>query len=87
MAKQIWICGYDILRSTIPNFWKGRCARVQAVMEIVLLPSLKNIDTSLGDNDISRQKRAYTPDPLVKIGSTRRGEVILFGFWDLVFGT
>ena len=69
VADQIWICGNDILRSTLSNFWKGRCARVQAVMEIVLLPSLKNIDTSLGDNDISRRKRVYTPDPLVKIDS------------------
>ena len=55
--------------STLPNLWKGRCASVQAVTGIVLLPSLKDVDTSLGVNDISRRKRAYTPDPLVKLYS------------------
>ena len=40
---------------------------MQAITEIVLIPPLKDDDTSLGDNKIGRQKRAYTPDPAIKI--------------------
>ena len=57
------------LRSTLPKLWKGRCARVQVVTEIVLLPSLEEGDVSLGNKGLSRSKRAYTPDPDVKIDS------------------
>ncbi len=67
VADQFWLCGNEILRSTLPKPWKGRCARVQAITEIVLIPPLKDDDTSLGDNKIGRQKRAYTPDPAIKI--------------------
>lgn len=67
VADQFWLCGNEILRSTLPKPWKGRCARVQAVTEVVLIPPLKDDDTSLGGNNIGRQKRAYTPDPEIKI--------------------
>ena len=56
----------NTLRSTLPKIWKGSCARVQAVTEVVLIPPLKHDDTSLGGNNIGRQKRAYTPDPEMK---------------------
>ena len=67
VADQFWLCGNETLRSTLPKLWKGRCARVQAITEVILIPPLKDDDTSLGGNNIGRRKRAYTPDPEIRI--------------------
>lgn len=37
LADQYWRCGRQ-LRSTLPADWSGRCARVQAVQEVVIFP-------------------------------------------------
>ena len=44
VADQFWVCGNKTLRATLPKLWKGRCARVQVVTEVVILPSLDGID-------------------------------------------
>ena len=36
VADQFWVCGNKTLRATLPKLWKGRCARVHVVTEVVL---------------------------------------------------
>ncbi|KAE8289353.1 hypothetical protein D5F01_LYC13242 [Larimichthys crocea] len=38
VADQFWLCGGEILLSALPLDWHGRCARVQAIQPVVIIP-------------------------------------------------
>lgn len=39
VADQYWLCNKKTLMSTLPIGWNGRCARVQAIQPIVVIPA------------------------------------------------
>ena len=38
VADQFWLCGEDVLLNTLPIHWHGRCARVQAIQAVIVIP-------------------------------------------------
>ena len=70
VADHYWLCDSTTLRSVLPLDWKGRCARVQAVMEVVMF---KNTNSVIGQH-LHRTKITYKQDPKVwidRIGQPR----------------
>ena len=49
----------QILRATLAKMWRGRCAKVQVVTEIAILPSLEDAVGNLESTNLNRRKRAY----------------------------
>ena len=58
VAVHFWICGNKILRTSLAKVWRGRCARVQVVTEIPILPSLEGAVGNLESTNLKRRKRA-----------------------------
>ncbi|XP_061925426.1 uncharacterized protein LOC133664640 [Entelurus aequoreus] len=60
LADHYWWCGAQQLFPVLPVGWAGRCARVQIVQEVVILPADSG-NSSTGN----RVKRQYAPDDRV----------------------
>ncbi|XP_078067312.1 uncharacterized protein LOC144492771 [Mustelus asterias] len=61
LADLWWLCGPEKgLLAKLPQNWKGLCARVMLAQSTVILPVEKEIKSQ-------KVKRAYTPDPTVKL--------------------
>ena len=67
VADQFWLCGNNILRPILAKMWRGRCAKVQVVTEIAILPSIKDVIDNLQTNNLNRQKIAYEVDENIQI--------------------
>ena len=59
VADQFWTCDGKVLLATLPKNWNGRCARVEAVQPIVIIPM----------DDLSDTPKSVTPSS----SRTKRG--------------
>ena len=67
VADQFWLCGNNIFRPILAETWRRRCAKVQVVTEIAILPSINDAVGNSEMNNLNRRKRAYEPEENIKI--------------------